>query len=132
MPKMNAKELRELTKNFLTLLHLHVSQISTNKPMERVLIENSQHLFTEKIKSVVNGELTGLKGDVKHSKGLSSKVGELLSSARGYFNKVKDVKNKLDNPVGAVGSLIKGKIGGAFDGLSSLKFRELTGSGNIF
>lgn len=126
IPKMNADQLRELTRGFFTLLQLHASKVAPKKPMHRVLLESSNHLFTEKIKNAVDGELVGLKGDIKHSKGLSGNVGEVLTSARGYFDKVKEAKKKLDNPVAAVGDLVKDQVGNALGGLtSSLGFRAL-------
>ena len=126
LPKMNSEQLRELTRGFFTLLQLHASQVSSKKPMERVLMESSHHLFTEKIKNAVDGELVGLKGDIKHSKSLSGNVGEVLTSARGYFDKVKEAKKKLENPVSAVGDLVKDQVGNALGGLtSSLGFRAL-------
>lgn len=126
LPKMNSQQLRELTQGFYTLLQLHAAKKYPGKPMERVLVENNKHLFTEKIKNAVDGELVGLKGDIKHSKKLAGNVGEVLTSARGYFNKVKDVKKKLENPVGAVGDMVKGSVGKALGGLtSSFGFRAL-------
>jgi hypothetical protein len=109
-------------------MEMHAAQLKSGKPLGRVLVENNKHLFTEKIMNAVDGEIVGLKGDLKHSSTLTENVGEILGSARGYFNKVKEVKAKLDNPVGAVGDAIKDSVGGALGDIGkSFGFRNLEG-----
>jgi hypothetical protein len=92
--------------------------------MERVLIAGHKHLFSEKIKNAVDAEIVGLRGDIKHSDQMTDKVGEILGTARGYFDKVKEAKKTLENPVGAIGDAVSGAIG---DIGSSFGFRNLEG-----
>lgn len=126
LPKMNGDELRKLTEGFYTLLQLHAAQVEAGKPMERVLVENHRVLFAEKVKNAVEAEIVGLKGDIKHSEKMTNSVGEMLGSARQMYDKVKGVKEKLENPVGAVGDIVKDSVGNALGGLTnSLGFRVL-------
>lgn len=106
------------------MLQLHAAQIDSKKPMERVLLAGHKHLFSEKVKNAVDAEMVGLKGDIKHSDQMTDKVGEILGTARGYFDKVKEAKKALDNPVGAIGDAVGDAVGNI---ASSFGFRNLEG-----
>jgi hypothetical protein len=109
-------------------MEIHAAQLKSKKTLGRVLAENNKHLFTEKVMNAVDGEIVGLKGDLKHSSKLSDNVGEILGSARGYFDKVKEAKAKLENPVGAIGDAVKDSLGGAIGDIGkSFGFRNLEG-----
>lgn len=122
LPKMDGDQLRRLTQGFYTMLQLHAAQVDPSKPLERVLLEHNKHLFSEKIKNAVDAQIVGLKGDIKHSDKLTDKVGETLGTARGYFDKVKSAKEKLENPVGAIGDVVSDSLGGI---ASTFGFRNL-------
>ena len=131
LPKYTPDQLRQLTQGFYSLMEIHAAQLKTGKPLGRVLIENNRELFAEKIKNAVDGEIVGLKGDLKHSSKLTENVGEILGTARGYFNKVKEAKEKLENPVGAIGDAVKDSVSGALGNIgSSFGFRNLEGEEN--
>lgn len=126
LPKYDKEHLQQITQGFYNLLEMHASQVAPGKPMDRVLLEHDKHLFTTKIMNAVEGEIVGLKGDIKHSSKLTNDVGEILGSAKGYFDKVKDAKKKLENPVDAIGDAVKDSVGNALGGLtSSFGFRVL-------
>ena len=136
LPKYTPDQLRQLTQGFYSLMEMHAAQLKSDKPLGRVLAENNKHLFTEKIMNAVDGEIVGLKGDLNHSSKLTDNVGEILGTARGYFDKVKEAKQKLENPVGAIGDALKDSVGGALGNIgSSFGFRNLEGEkkeGNIY
>lgn len=126
LPKFNKEQLQQITRGFYNLLEMHASHFAPGQPLERVLLENDRHLFATKIMNAVDGEIVGLKGDIKHSSKLTSSVGEILGTAKGYFDKVKDAKQKLENPIDAIGDAVKDSVGNALGGLTnSLGFRVL-------
>lgn len=118
LPKLEMHQMRQLTQGFFTVLQLHVLNSADkhkdfSKPgsMGRVLIEKEKHMFSEKVQAAVDGELMGLKGDVKGSQKLSLKVKDILGSARGYFDQVKTAKENLTNPAAAIGGALKAGLG---------------------
>lgn len=126
LPKFDRRQLREITQGFYNLLELHASHVNPNKPVGRVLLEDDQHLFTTKIMNAVDSEIVGLKGDIKHSSKLTTEVGEVLGTAKGYFDKVKEAKDKLEHPMDAIGGAVKDTVSNALGGLGSrFGFRAL-------
>lgn len=132
LPKLSPENLQEVIKGFNSVIHLmaihHAPEgADFTKPgtMERILVETESSEENESFMEKVDGQLIGLKGDIAQSEGLTGKVGEVLESAKGYFDQVKQAKEKLMNPTALVGDAVSGAIGGAVgDITSSFGFRR--------
>lgn len=132
LPKLDPRNLEEIIKGFnsvMDLMVLHKSpkglDLSHKGNFERVLSEVESSENNESFMEKVDGQLMGLKGDIKQSEGLTSQVGEVLDKAKGYFNQVKEAKDNLMNPGAMIGNAVSGALGGAVGNIAgSFGFRR--------
>ena len=118
LPKLHPDKLRDLTEGFQTLLHMHLAHSMKMQSGKNRRVLGLRHMFTDKVKQSVNGQIVAIKADIKGSQKLSVKVKGYVDEATGYWTGVKDSKKKVEdqlkNAVAGAATEAIGSLAGKF------------------